>query len=79
MKEQEREPFVRWFLNNFLTTDHFRNAITMTLVMVYAVQVVRGAPIDDHFFMLLGLVLGAYFKDKYDSLKGNKDEQPGTM
>lgn len=61
---KQSEGFVRWFLQTFLTVHHFKNLIAMVLISVYSVKMLKGEPIDDHFFMILGLVIGAYFNDK---------------
>jgi len=56
------ESFARWFLSYFLTTEHFKNMVTMVLVLTYCALMITGRDLNNEFSLLVGMVLGAYFK-----------------
>lgn len=60
--ENDRMPAVKWLISEVLKTEHFKNVITMVLVMTYCWMMVEGMKPNNEFALLVGMVLGFYFK-----------------
>lgn len=56
------QPFLRWLAGHLLTTEQFKNTVTITLVTTYCYMAVTGVEVSSEFSMLVGMVLGFYFK-----------------
>ena len=63
MDLEKRSTFA-WFLGEFLKTEHFKNTITLILVATYCWLMVAEVKPDSQFSLLVGMVLGFYFKSK---------------
>lgn len=59
---QGQEPFFRWLLSKVLTTEFFKNTITLMLVGVYCTLMIMGRTPESQFGILIGMILGNYFK-----------------
>ncbi len=53
---------LRWFIGEFLKTEHFKNGITMILVLTYCWMMANALTTSNEFSLLVGMVLGFYFK-----------------
>ena len=53
---------LRWLVSEILKTEHFKNGITMLLVVTYCWMTVKGVKPNNEFALLVGMVLGFYFK-----------------
>jgi hypothetical protein len=56
------KPFHYWLAEQILSTDFFKNTITLMLVAAYCALLFLGREIDSQFALLVGMVLGFYFK-----------------
>lgn len=65
----EKLGFARWFLTYFLTTEHFKNSITVMIVSVYCYLKLAQIPTGSEYDLLVGMVLGFYFKKDSESPK----------
>ena len=54
--------FIRWLAGHLLTTEQFKNVVTMCLVLTYCALVIQGEEPNNEFALLVGMVLGFYFK-----------------
>lgn len=59
---EEKISTLRWFIGEFLKTEHFKNSITLILVMTYCWMMVNTLVTSNEFSLLVGMVLGFYFK-----------------
>ena len=62
MSDTEKKPLLRWLLGEMLTTTFFKNTITLQIVLTYCYLVATGATPDSQFGLMVGMVLGFYFK-----------------
>ena len=58
----EKRSTLRWIAGEILKTEHFKNTITLILVATYCWMMVRSIPTTSEFALLVGMVLGFYFK-----------------
>lgn len=61
------QSFLRWICSQILSTSFFKNTITLMIVCVYCILMVMGRTPDSQFGLLVGMILGFYFK------RGEKD------
>ncbi len=62
MEEDERTPAIKWFVTEILKTEHFKNGITIILVLTYCWMIINNIKPNNEFALLVGMVLGFYFK-----------------
>jgi len=62
----------QWFVNNILTTEHFKNTITLILTLTYCWMMTHQHQPSNEFSLLVGMVLGFYFKRG----EGSSSEKP---
>lgn len=60
--DNRNQSFMRWFMGEMLTTEHFKNTITLILVLTYCGMAFNGIKMSSEFSMLVGMALGFYFK-----------------
>ncbi len=58
----EQPSTTRWVFKEILRTEHFKNTITLILVLTYCWMMLQGIEPDSQFALLVGMVLGFYFK-----------------
>lgn len=61
-KESSHVSYLRWATGQILTTEFFKNTVTLLLVATYCLLMVLGRTPDSQFSLLVGMVLGFYFK-----------------
>lgn len=62
LKDDKSMSYLRWVTAYILTTEFFKNTITIQLVSVYCVMVFMGSAPDSQFALLVAMTLGFYFK-----------------
>jgi len=65
------KPFVRYLIDKFATREHFMRAITTLILIVAAYQSLTKGEIEDHWLILVGTVIGYYFKMDQDKRERN--------
>lgn len=65
------KPFIRYLIDKFTTREHFMRAITTLILVVAAYQSVEKGEIEDHWLILVGSVIGYYFKMDQDKHERN--------
>jgi len=61
MAVKKDDPFVRWFLQFILKTEHFMNMIALLVVSTFMYMIVKERGVTDSFYLLVGSVIGYYF------------------
>ena len=62
MTDQPKKSTFRWFLETFIRTEHFKNTITLIIVLSYLYMKVNTIKTGSEFDLLVGMILGNYFK-----------------
>ena len=57
-----KPPLLRFLADELLKTEHFKNTVTLILTMTYCYLMVAQVKPDSQFSLLVGMVLGFYFK-----------------
>lgn len=57
-----RQSYLRWLTGEVLTTEFFKNTITLQIVMTYCYLMMTGRTVDSQFGLLVGMILGFYYK-----------------
>jgi len=60
------KPFIRYFIDKFTSREHFMRAITTLILTVAAYQSIKFGEINDHWLIMVGTVIGYYFKIDQD-------------
>jgi hypothetical protein len=74
--EETRLGFIRWILTEKLSDGGewlpralFKNLITLVMVGLYGYQIVMEREVNESFMLMLGMILGFYFKSGSDGKK----------
>lgn len=62
MDQNPQKPFIIYLIDKFTTREHFMRAITTLILVVAAYQSLTVGEIEDHWLILVGTVIGYYFK-----------------
>ena len=62
MAEGDHTSTLRWLVSEILKTERFKNTITMVLVLTYCWMTIQDVKPSNEFALLVGMVLGFYFK-----------------
>jgi hypothetical protein len=68
----DQEPFFRWFLKTFSTREYFQRFLAAWIVLLGAHDAIRFGKIEDSVLVLVGSVIGFYFKESLHSCKERK-------
>ena len=67
--DKPKQSLFRWFFTTQFVLEKapvwkalFMNKVTITFVIFYGYQLYQRIEIDEHFTLLLGMILGYYFK-----------------
>ena len=55
-------PFFRWLVSYLLTVEFFKTVLTMMVVSVYCYLTLQGEAPSSEFGLMVGMLLGFYFK-----------------
>lgn len=54
--------FLKYLIEKFASREHFMRAVTTLILFVAAYQSLKNGQIEDHWLILVGTVIGYYFK-----------------
>lgn len=60
--KHNNKPFLRYLLDKFTTREHFMRSVTTLILIVAAYETLTTGDISDHWLILVGTVIGYYFK-----------------
>lgn len=70
-KLMEKKSFIRYLIDKFATREHFMRAITTFILVIAGYQSIKNGQIEDHWLILVGTVIGYYFKMDQDKIERN--------
>lgn len=62
LKDDKSMSYMRWVTAHVLTSEFFKNTITLLLVVAYIILLFLGREPNSQFSLLVAMVLGFYFK-----------------
>lgn len=60
--EEHKRSMISAVIRKVVQHMHFRNALAMMMVITMCYKEILGLGVSDNFYMLIGLVIGMYFK-----------------
>jgi len=71
-EKENDQNIIKYLIEKFTTREHFMRAITTYVLTIAAYQSLVIGEIHDHWLIMVGTVVGYYFK-----IEQNKDERNG--
>ena len=76
-EEEKKQPLLRWFFTTQFVMEkapvwkaRFMHKLTLCFVAMYGYQVYHKVAIDEHFTLLIGMILGYYFQTGHKGTSG---------
>lgn len=69
--DDHKKPFIIYLIDKFTTREHFMRGITTLILVVAAYQSLVNGEIEDHWLIMVGTVIGYYFKMDQDKQERN--------
>lgn len=65
------KPFIKYIIDKFTSREHFMRAVTTFILIIAGYQSIKNGEIEDHWLILVGTVVGYYFKIDQDKTERN--------